>query len=58
MTSNLLVPLILIPTKINTKNDTLIDLKSKPIDFISNNLDPNEMSYYELKELILLCPQF
>ena len=25
MTSNLLVPLILIPTKINTKNDTLID---------------------------------
>ena len=25
MTSNLLVPLILVPTKINTKNDTLID---------------------------------
>ena len=25
MTANLLVPLILVPTKINTKNDTLID---------------------------------
>ena len=25
MTSNLLIPLIVIPTKINTKNDTLID---------------------------------
>ena len=25
MTSNLLIPLILVPTKINTKNDTLID---------------------------------
>ena len=25
MTSNLLVPLILVPTKINSKNDTLID---------------------------------
>ena len=38
MTSNLLVPLILIPTKINTKNDTLID------NIFSNQFDSQTIS--------------
>ena len=38
MTSNLLVPLILIPTKINTKNDTLID------NIFSNQLNSETVS--------------
>ena len=38
MTSNLLVPLILIPTKINTKNDTLID------NIFSNQLNSETIS--------------
>ena len=37
MTSNLLVPLIVIPTKINTKNDTLID------NIFSNQLNSETM---------------
>ena len=37
MTSNLLVPLIVIPTKINTKNDTLID------NIFSNQLNPETL---------------
>ena len=38
MTSNLLVPLIVIPTKINTKNDTLID------NIFTNQLNPETLS--------------
>ena len=38
MTSNLLVPLILIPTKINSKNDTLID------NIFSNQFDSQTIS--------------
>ena len=44
MSSNLLAPLILIPTKINTKNDTLIDnifSNQVPSDTISGNLSVN-----------------
>ena len=38
MTSNLLIPFILIPTKINTKNDTLID------NIFSNQYNPDTIS--------------
>ena len=38
MTSNLLMPLIIIPTKINTKNDTLID------NIFSNQYKPDTIS--------------
>ena len=38
MTSNLLTPLIIIPTKINTNNDTLID------NIFSNQYNPDTIS--------------
>ena len=38
MLANLIMPLILIPTKINTKNDTLID------NIFTNQLDPDSIS--------------
>ena len=43
MTSNLLIPLIIVPTKINTHNDTLIDIFSNQFnpDTISGNITVN-----------------
>ena len=38
MTSNLLIPLIIVPTKINTRNDTLID------NIFSNQYNPDTIS--------------
>ena len=38
MTSNLLIPLIIVPTKINTKNDTLIN------NIFSNQYTPDTIS--------------
>ena len=38
MVSNFLIPVILLPTKINTKNDTLID------NIYTNQYDPSTMT--------------